>query len=358
MSEQDKDSKTEDPTEKRIRDALEKGQTATSREATLAVSLGVMLIWLLLFAEGSIGRFASDLAYVVDNAAGVPIGSAEDLRRLVWHVMPLIAALLLPLFLLLMSAGIIASAVQNAPRMVMQRIKPKWSSISPVKGWAKIFGKRGLIEFLKSLAKFLFAALLLSVLLRSRLIELPSYLNLDVMRALSGTGQTAQMLVAYLFIFMLIVGVVDFAVSKTMWKADLRMTKQEVKEEHKQAEGDPLVKSRIRAVARARARSRMMAVVPDATLVVANPTHFAVALRYDTEKDAAPRVVAKGTDEVALRIRRVAEEAGVPVFEDVPLARSLYRVAPLDGLIPAEFYRAVAALIRSIQNTGSTHVAN
>ncbi|RLQ88813.1 EscU/YscU/HrcU family type III secretion system export apparatus switch protein [Notoacmeibacter ruber] len=357
MSEQDKDSKTEDPTEKRIRDALEKGQTAVSRETTLAVSLGVIMLWLLLIAEGSIGSFATDLAYIVDNSAGVPIGTAEDLRRLIWHVMPLIASLILPLFLLLMVAGIGASVIQNAPRAVLQRIRPKWSSISPVKGWTKIFGKKGLIEFAKSVAKFSFAALLLSVLLRSRLTELPTYLNLDVMMSLSGLGQTAKMLVAYLFIFMLIIGVIDFAVSKTMWKADLRMTKQEVKEEHKQAEGDPLVKSRIRAVARARARSRMMAAVPEATLVVANPTHFAVALRYNPEKDPAPRVIAKGTDEVALRIRRVAEEAGVPVFEDVPLARSLYRVAPLDSLIPTEFYRAVAALIRSVQKTGSAHAA-
>ncbi len=357
MSEQDKDSKTEDPTEKRIRDALEKGQTAVSRETTLAVSLGAMLIWVLLAAKGSVSRFASDLGYIVDNAAGVPIGSAEDLRRLLWHLMPVVGAIVVPLFLLLIVAGIGSSVLQNAPRMVPNRIQPKWSKVSLVKGWNKIFGKRGLVEFAKSLAKFLFAALLVGVLLRARLLELPSYLNLDVTASLSGLVHTITLLVTYLFVFMLIIGVIDFSVSRTMWRADLRMTKQEVKEEHKQAEGDPLVKSRIRAVARARARSRMMASVPEATLVVANPTHFSVALRYNPDKDPAPRVIAKGTDEVALRIRRIAEEAGVPIFEDVPLARSLYRAAPLDSLIPTEFYRAVAALIRLVQKTGSADAA-
>jgi flagellar biosynthetic protein FlhB len=140
----------------------------------------------------------------------------------------------------------------------------------------------------------------------------------------------------------------DFIWQRFHWKQDLRMTKQEVKDELKQSEGDPIVKSRIRSVARDRARRRMMAAVPRATLVIANPTHYAIALKYVREEDAAPLVLAKGQDLVALKIRELAEANGVPVFEDVALARSMYKQVSVDSVIPQQFYQAVAELVRIV----------
>ncbi|MEQ9248234.1 MAG: EscU/YscU/HrcU family type III secretion system export apparatus switch protein, partial [Nitratireductor sp.] len=140
--------------------------------------------------------------------------------------------------------------------------------------------------------------------------------------------------------------------SRHQWRVDLRMTRQEVKDEHKQTEGDPIVKARLRSLARDRARQRMMSAVPQATLVIANPTHFAIALRYRRDEDAAPVVVAKGQDLIALRIREIATEHNIPVFEEPVLARSMYKQVSVDNLIPSQFYKAVAELIRRIYRTG------
>jgi flagellar biosynthetic protein FlhB len=145
-----------------------------------------------------------------------------------------------------------------------------------------------------------------------------------------------------------VIAVVDIFSTRHFWYEDLRMSKQEIKDENKQADGDPMVKARQRSIARDRARKRMMSEVPRATLVIANPTHFAVALRYDADGEGAPIVVAKGQDLIALRIREIAEESGVPVFEDPPLARSMFAQVSLDNLIPPEFYQAVAELIHRV----------
>ena len=147
---------------------------------------------------------------------------------------------------------------------------------------------------------------------------------------------------------MLIVGAVDVVWSRFHWKRDLRMTKQEVKDELKQSDGDPIIKSRMRSLARDRARRRMMTAVPRATLVIANPTHFSIALKYVRDEDSAPVVLAKGQDLVALKIREIAEANGIPIFEDVALARSMYKQVSVDSMIPAQFYQAVAELIRIV----------
>jgi flagellar biosynthesis protein FlhB len=153
--------------------------------------------------------------------------------------------------------------------------------------------------------------------------------------------------VAIVFVMGLIAAI-DIVWSRFHWKQDLRMSKQEVKDEFKQSEGDPIVKSRLRSLARDRARKRMMTAVPRATLIIANPTHFSIALKYVREEDAAPVVLAKGQDLVALRIREIAAANGIPVFEDVALARSMYKQVSVDSVIPAQFYQAVAELVRIV----------
>jgi len=163
-----------------------------------------------------------------------------------------------------------------------------------------------------------------------------------VMRSIAVNILTAIVLV------MMAIAAADFVWSRFSWRRDMRMSKQEVKDELKQSEGDPIVRSRIRSVARDRARRRMMTAVPKATLVIANPTHYSIALKYVRDEDSAPLVVAKGQDLVALKIREIAAEHGVPVFEDVALARSMYKQVSVDSVIPPQFYQAVAELVRIV----------
>ncbi|MAW85375.1 MAG: flagellar biosynthesis protein FlhB [Phyllobacteriaceae bacterium] len=349
MSEQpDKDSKTEAPTEKKIRDALEKGQTAFSREAPLFASLLATAGFMALFSTPSTMVITERLAHFMSHAHDIRLDTGLDATNALAAIFGPMLTTLLPLFAVLAVAGVTASAAQNTPRMVRDRILPKWSNVSPASGWKRIFGKRGFIEFLKSLVKIGFAFAIVIFFMRDRMEALVGYVNLHPLAMLHLLEQNIVFLLMLVCAFMAVVTAIDIFASRFLWYEELRMTRQEVKEEHKQAEGDPIVKARIRSIARARARSRMMSAVPTATLVIANPTHFAIALRYDPERDAAPVVVAKGTDEIALRIRALAEASGVPVFERVELARSLYKVVKVDQIIPQAFYKAVAELVRYV----------
>ena len=203
----------------------------------------------------------------------------------------------------------------------------------------------GLVEFLKSLVKLAGAGIVVLMFVRERQAAIIGLSALDVRVIPEFMVEIIVRLLALLCVVIGVVVAADIVWSRIRWRQDLRMTKQEIKDERKQAEGDPMVKARLRSVALMRARKRMMAAVPRATLVVANPTHFAVALYYSSSEGGAPKVLAKGQDHVALRIRAMAEKHNIPVFEDKPLARSLYAQVEVDQMIPAEFYKAVARLI-------------
>jgi flagellar biosynthetic protein FlhB len=277
-----------------------------------------------------------------------PMDSETDMIALYKIVMLEIGKATVSLLVLLVVAGIGSSVFQNLPQFVGERIRPQLSRISLAQGWKRMFGVQGWVEFLKSLAKLAFVSAVLAFTVAQ-----------DPRRVLSGMitnpfeftkvirSITVDILVAVVLV-MAAIAAADLVWSRFSWRRDMRMTKQEVKDELKQSEGDPIVKSRIRSVARDRARRRMMTAVPKATLVIANPTHYAIALRYVREENAAPLVVAKGQDLVALKIREIAEENGIPVFEDVALARSMYKQVSVDSVIPPQFYQAVAELVRIV----------
>lgn len=344
----DKESKTEEPTEKKIKDALNKGQTAFSREVPLLASLACFTAYFLLSGTSLITSMSSFLESIYENAGQTTISGAPDANNLLLYVSTAIGILMAPLVLILMAGGLIASIAQNEPRAVFERIKPKASRISLKKGWQRVFGKQGFVEFLKSLSKLCFAAAVVSVALYSA----PGDLLTGMFRDPRLTGAMAAGMVANLLIAvclaMAIVATADFLWSRFSWRRDLRMTRKEVTDELKQAEGDPIVKARMRSIARDRSRQRMMEAVPTATLIIANPTHIAIALRFDEDIDEAPVVVAKGQDLIALKIREIAEQNNIPVFEKVELARALNKVVQIDQLIPPEFYVAVAELIKII----------
>jgi len=349
--EEDKESKTEQASEKKIRDAVEKGNLPFSKEAPIFATLLAVLVFALFFAYDSTVRLAVFLATFLERPNEWSLANSADAISLYQIVFLEIGRAILVVMALLVAAGVGASVLQNMPQLVGDRIMPKLNRISPMAGWKRLFGIQGLVEFLKALGKVAFAGAFLvfamsdvHVRLLEGMLMLPSAFGMQI------RDIVVDLVMVVAFAMALIAGA-DLLWTRFHWMQELRMTKQEVKDEHKQAEGDPILKSRMRSLARDRARQRMMASVPRATLVIANPTHYSIALRYVREETAAPVVVAKGQDLIALKIREVAEEHGIPVFEDVALARSMFKQVSVDSMIPPQFYQAVAELIRIIQGS-------
>jgi flagellar biosynthetic protein FlhB len=286
---------------------------------------------------------------LLEHSGQISFGTSADAMDMAGTVSLEIGRFLLPLILICSVAALVGSFVQNAPRIVLDRVMPKFSRVSISQGASRIFGRQARTEFAKALMKFAAIAVVVTVLLGADYTAmtnamfgdpsaLPEMIRVVSIRLLAGVSIATVVIVG-----------ADLVWSRMHWEHELRMTKQEVKDEHKQAEGDPIQKARRLSLARARSRKRMMASVPTATLVVANPTHFAVAMRYRRDEDAAPVVVAKGQDLVALKIREIAEANDVPVVEDRALARSLHDAVEIDRMIPPEFYRAVAELLHFLQ---------
>lgn len=344
----DKDSKTEEATEKKVRDTIEQGKLPHSRETALLASFLAILVYTVFYARDAVIDLGMFLSMFLEKPEAWPMDTETDVIALFRIVMTEVGKAVVSLLLLLVLAGVGASAFQNMPRFVGERIRPQLSRISLGKGWNRLFGAQGFAEFVKSLAKLAFVAVVLGFTvaqdprrLLAGMITNPFEFG-TVIRSISVDILTAIVLV------MLAIATADLVWSRFSWRRDMRMSKQEVKDELKQSEGDPIVKSRIRSVARDRARRRMMTAVPKATLVIANPTHYAIALKYVREQDSAPVVLAKGQDLVALKIREIAEQNGIPVFEDVALARSMYKQVSVDSVIPPQFYQAVAELVRIV----------
>lgn len=348
MSDEDKDSKTEEPTEKKIRDTMEKGKLPVSKEVAIFTSFLAILVYTVFFASNSVAELGVFLSNFLEKPEAWPLGTERDVIELYQAVAVEVGRAVASLFLLLIVAGLGASLVQNVPQFVGERIRPQASRISLTKGWSRMFGAQGFAEFLKSLAKLGFVMIVLYFVLSDDHRRLLAGMITNPVAFGSVIRDIAvDILVAIVFV-MGVIGVADIVWSRFHWFQEQRMTKQEVKDEMKQSEGDPIVKSRLRSIARDRARQRMMTAVPKATLVIANPTHFAIALRYVRNEDAAPVVLAKGQDLVALKIREIAEQNGIPVFEDVALARSMYKQVSVDSVIPSQFYQAVAELVRIV----------
>ncbi|WP_029005588.1 flagellar biosynthesis protein FlhB [Azorhizobium doebereinerae] len=349
----DKESKTEDASEKKISDALEKGNVPFSRETALFASLLGILAVLTFFVINPVRVLTAELTHFLDDPSGFRLMSSDDAIALAWGVLMLLGQFLLPAVLVLGAAGLIASLFQNTPRLVLDRIQPQFSRINPASGWTRIFGKEGHIEFGKSAFKLVVVAIICGMLLYSEQGRVMNAMYSEPLLLPSVMLSLATRLVSAVCVATIVLVALDLVWARFHWHSELKMTKQEVKDEHKQAEGDPMVKARMRSLALQRARQRMISAVPKASLVIANPTHYAIALYYDRQKGGAPLVVAKGADLIALKIREVAERCSIPIIEDKPLARAMYDAIEVDQWIPPEFYRPVAKILYFIYSRGS-----
>lgn len=349
---EDADSKTEEPTEKKIGDALERGETAVSKEVSTFAGFFGLFLCLAFVLRSSTAHLSGTLALLLENAGTVRIATGEDLARFLDFVGKEALSFLEPLLGILAGFGIVAAFVQGFPRVVFDRITPDIGRISPIKGWSRLFGLTGMIELLKSSLKIVILTGSLGFALAVDKEALVNAMRMDPRL----TPELILKIVLHLtsvvcFVGGLLAGA-DFAWTRFKWRRDLRMTRHELKEEIKQAEGGALVKARMRSLAQSRARQRMMAAVPRATLVIANPTHYAIALRYIREEGGAPLVLAKGKDLIALKIREVAEQNQIPVFEKKELVRAMYDFVEVDRMIPPEFFRPIAELIHFLSSRG------
>ena len=340
----DDSQKTEDPTQKRLQDAREKGEFPRSQDvvtfATLSAATFAIVVWGGEAGQIFIERFGGFLSHPEDFDA-----SAGGILGLAWAVAAALAAILAVPFVAMLVGAIGGNLVQSPLVLSGEKLKMDLSKLSPGKGLSRLFGGEALVNFAKGLIKVACAgaAAVWAVWPDSNAIV--SLVAADPrMAGASALTLTTRMLGAVLAV-VAIFAALDWFWQRFSFMRRMRMSKQDIRDEMKQSEGDPLVKMKIRQVRMERGRKRMMAEVPKATVIVTNPTHYAVALKYESGAMAAPKCVAKGVDALALRIRELATENQVPIVENPPLARALYAAVEVDAEIPVEHYKAVAQII-------------
>lgn len=347
--EQDKDTKTEEPTEKRIRDAYRKGDVPASRETGNMVVV-LALLGIAAFAlPMQVDKLVGSLAVLIEDAGQVVVGNGQvglnDLQDASSAALSGLVSAILPVFAILMAGALFGALIQGITVVSPERIRPKLSKISPKAGLKRLFSLRSFVEFAKNLVKVL-AVGALAVWVTNRAVQdiwaglgfIPEYLPSYIVAH-------AKQLLIWTACLLVPIAVLDILWRRYDWRRRQMMTLKEVRDELKETEGNPEVRARRARLRRERSQQRVAVAVPLANLVLTNPTHFAVALKYDPETDIAPVCVAKGADNLAFRIRELAFEHDIPVIENKPLARLLFDVADLDEIVPAEQWEAVAEIV-------------
>ena len=343
---EDKSSKTEEATPRKLDEARRKGDVARTPDLpswlSLMGAIGVLMIggsWFALtMTEALLPFIASPHALVGSLTTG---GGVEIARHAILATAPLLGALALATI----AGGMGGNLIQSGPVWTTEKMKPKLSKISPLQGFQRIYGPDGLMQFLKTFLKLSATVLIAWLVLKPHTRELETLAALGPASILPFARDLALALMIGMLAFLGVTAGADWIWQKYRFAQRMKMSRHELKEDYKQSEGDPHVKARLKQIRAERSRRRMMANVPKATVVVTNPTHYAVALRYEAGETPAPICLAKGVDAVALRIREVAREHGVPIVEDVPLARALFAAVEIDETIPADHFAAVAKVI-------------
>jgi flagellar biosynthesis protein FlhB len=339
----DKDQKTQEPTQKKLDDALKKGDVAKSHDLST---------WFLLFTGTLVigtmaGQSASGLAVplknLIANADMVQIDRASLMQLTISLIFAVVGALGLPLMALFL-AGIAGNMVQHRLVVSGESLKPKFSKISPMAGFKRLFGKEAFVNFLKGLAKLgVVGAVIFSVLWPERPL-IDALVRMDVAMLLPKSLSLIMSVLYAAVAILAVVAIADYFYQYRAWYERQKMSFEELKEEFKQSDGNPEIKGKLRQLRRDRANKRMMSNVPKATVIITNPTHYAVALRYESGMQA-PICVAKGADLIALKIREIANANDIPIVENPPLARALHATIDIDQVIPEEHYKAVAEVI-------------
>ena len=344
MSDDGDEDKSEDPSQKKLNEARNKGQVVMSRELNSWIVLGTAA----LLTANVLGSFAENLMERIKVFIAQPHVFVTDqggLHELLRDVMGTFGLFILMPALTLMFAGIAATFVQTGPLLVTSQLQPKWNKLNPVTGMKRLMSAQAVVDLLKGIAKLSIIGSVTTIVLLPYIKHGESLVGQDIATILSILRREIVQLFVVTLSIMFVVAAGDYMYQRHQFMKSLRMSKNEVKEEYRQAEGDPVVKGKIKQMRRQKARQRMMARVPDASVIITNPTHYAIALEYDRESMNAPVVAAKGLDAVALRIRDLGKEHNVPIVENPPLARGLYATLEIDDEITEEHYKAVAEVI-------------
>lgn len=349
--------KTEEPTAKKLQDARNKGQVAKSTDATTAVSLLVFFIMLRITLGSLGGRFMGNFSAIYGSIADITNDEftlqvacawvGEALQRILLTVAPFLATAFLVAF--------VTNLVQVKWKITWEPMKPKFDKFNPVSGMKRLFSKDKIVELLKSVAKIIVIIYVVYSYLEDRWAVVMNMYEYSLLQALTLIGDIIINIGLRISMLFVVIAVADFAYQKWKFHEDMKMTKQEVKDEYKNSEGDPKVKSQQRSRMQQASRRRMMQEVPNADVVITNPTHLAVAVRYNKQTDEAPVVVAKGADYLAQRIKDIAQDSNVEIVENKPLARMLYHNVDIGAEIPPELYQMVAEVLVYVYNlTGKT----
>lgn len=347
--------KTEPATEKKLSDARKEGQVAKSREISTAFGLVALFLCLKIWA-GQMGRqFIENFNFVYSQLADftkLPDGmiTSRDYTILLNSLLLRIMLILLPIFAIGVAVVFFIEVIQVKWKVTAKPLQPKLSKINPLKGFKKIFSKEKLFELLKSLVKLALVFYLVYSTMKDSIGKLFLLYDMKLIDAVKLFGGMAIDLGLKISLFYIVIGLADYLYQKWKFQDDMKMTKQEVKDEWKNAEGDPEIKGKQRRRMQEASRRRMMAAIPQADVVITNPTHFAVALKYDPEQFEAPYVLAKGEDFLAMRIKEEAKSHEIEIVENKPLARMLYYNVDLGAQIPAELYQTVAEILATIYN--------
>jgi len=337
-------SKTEKATAKKRDDARKKGQVAISQEVGSAAVL--MSSFLVFYFTGSyVLRNTLEMMHKIFNESASFVVNESTIYTVFVESILTFSKIIAPLMLIITVAGLAASILQVGFRATLETMSFKLNKLDPVKGFSKLCSKKSLFELPKSTVKVVFVGLICYITIRQEITNVFMTVQMNSHELLSYIGGISMKILYRTLWALIVLAVIDYIFQKHEHEEDLKMTKEEVKDENKQREGDPKVKGNIRSIQYQMARRRMMEAVPRADVVVTNPEHLAIALKYDRDKMMAPTVVAKGADLLAEKIKEIARKNGIPLVENKPLARTLYKLVDIGEVIPVTLYKAVAEVL-------------
>ncbi|NDV50804.1 flagellar biosynthesis protein FlhB [Salipiger sp. PrR003] len=354
MSDEDKSQKTEEPTPKKLADARKKGDVPSSKETGNAMSVFILMIIVVYAIPAGIGPLSRALSSLFTIAGTFRLGEGSaglvDMEDVLGGVLVQVMVVIGPIFVLMAMAAIFGTIVQGEVVVASERLKPKASNISPASGLKKIFGTNNLVEFLKSFVKVAAIGIIGYMIISKAIFGLAQTERYLPEAILPFVGDRVALLLIIVAALLAPIAVIDIIWKRQQWLKKNRMSLKEIRDEFKDQEGDPHIKGKRDEKRREMSRKRMKEVVPTATVVLTNPTHFAVALKYDTATDPVPRCVFKGTDAMAKKIREVARENEIPIVENRPLARALYATVDMGDEIPTDHWQAVAEIVAYVMD--------
>lgn len=345
MADEDKDQRTEEASEKRLRETEEKGQFAISKEVNSAF---VLLGSLLVFAFMG-GKITQDILQIYGNYLA-QIGTFQlnpaNAFVLFQNMLKSSVGVLAPILIGIAVAGILANILQiGGFKISLKPLEPKFSKLNPMKGFGRLFSKHSAVELVKSIFKMVVIAFIAYKTVKEEFFNIPLLMDMGTGQIMVYIGKISMRIMVRTLWAVIFLSILDYAFQKYAHLESIKMTKQQVKEERKESEGDPQIKARVRGIQMQLARKRMMAEVPKAEVVITNPLHYAIALQYDRESMEVPVVAAKGAHYLAQKIKEIAKKHDVPIVENKPLAQALFKSVEVGGVIPYTLFNAVAKVL-------------